>query len=391
MVKLKQLLLIPGPTPTPTQVRLAGAEEMINHRSADFKKIYEETIENLRWAYQTKNDIFILPSSGTGGMEAAVANCISPGDKVLVLVTGAFGQRFAGIAKAYNANVETIEFDAGKAVDIQKLKERLDSDKNKEIKAVLFQQNETSTAVINPVQKIAELVQAHGALIIVDAVSGMLATDMKTDQWGLDVVVSGSQKAFMMAPGIALVSVSAKAYSVIEKNKNSRFYFDLLKYREFSKKGETPWTPPISLIYSLHKSLQILKQEGLESIFRRHQLLKKAVRSAAQSLGFDLLVKDEAVASNSVSAIVPMNGIDAEQLRKTCREHYGVILAGGQGALTGKIFRIGHLGYVDQLDILAAFSAIEMTLYRLGHKKFSLGTSVKAIQEILLEASLVKA
>lgn len=363
----KEYLMIPGPTPVPSRVLTAMGKQMINHRGPSFSSIIKEIVDGVQWAYQTKNDIIVLTTSGTGGMESAIVNFLSPGDKVLSLNIGAFGNRFAKIAKAYGADVDEVKFERGKAVDLKTVEQKLSADKDKKIKAVLIQQNETSTGVLNDVKSVAELVHKHGALIIVDAVSGLLTAPLKVDEWGLDVVVSGSQKAFMVPPGLAFVSVNKKAWAVAETAKMPKFYFDFKAAMKFAEIGETPWTPAVSIIYGMQEAIRMLKEEGLENIFARHEKMTKAVRAGLRALGLKLLVEDDKIASRAVTPVFPPEGIEADKLRKAVREKYGVVLAGGQEDLKGKLFRIGHLGYIDQLELIAALAALEIEL----------GTSVK--------------
>ena len=378
---LKQYLLIPGPTPVPPEVLSAMSHPMINHRSSDFKAVLTEVTEGLKWSYQTKNDVYILTASGTGAMEAAIINTLSPGDKVLIVNIGAFGSRFVKIAKAYGLNIDEMKVERGKSADPKLVEQKLKEDKNKEIKAVVFQQNETSTGVLNDVKSIAAAVASHGALSIVDAVSGLLTADLKTDEWGLDVVASGSQKAFMVPPGLSFVSMSEKAWKAYESSRMPKFYFDLGAAKKFAATGETPWTPCLSIAFGLQVSFKMLKAEGLENIFKRHAKLSQAVRAGVKALGFGLLA-DDSCASKAVTAVVPPPGIDAEALRKACREQYGVVLAGGQEDLKGKIFRIGHLGYADKMDVVTAFSALEMVGSQMG-AKIKMGNAVAAVEEIL--------
>ena len=381
MASLKQYLLIPGPTPVPPEVLSALSHPMINHRSSDFKAVLSEVTEGLKWAYQTKNDVLILTASGTGAMEASLINTLSPGDKIIIANIGAFGARFAKIAKAYGLNVDEIKVERGKAVDPKDIDAKLKADKNKEIKAVVFQQNETSTGVINDVKTIASVVKAHGALIIVDAVSGLLTADLKVDEWGLDVVAAGSQKAFMVPPGLSFVSMSERAWKAYETAKTPRFYFDLGAAKKFAATGETPWTPCLTIAFGMQVSIRMLKAEGLENIFARHEKLSKAVRSGVKALGFGLLTEDSC-ASKAVTPVIPPAGIDAEALRKAVREQFGVVLAGGQEDLKGKIFRIGHLGYIDKMDMVTAFSALEIVGSQMG-AKIKMGSAVAAVEEML--------
>lgn len=378
----KEYLMIPGPTPVPVNILSAASKNMINHRGPSFSSMFKEIVEGVKWAYQTSNDLIVLTSSGTGGMEAAIVNFLSPGDKIVILNIGAFGSRFVKIAKAYGADVVEIKSERGKAADTAKLEEALNSDKNKEIKAVLFQQNETSTGVLNDVAKIASMIKKHGALIIVDAVSGLLTAPLKTDEWGLDVVVSGSQKAFMVPPGLAFISVSSKAWEAHKNAKMPRFYFDLTAAKKFAEIGETPWTPALSVIYAMQESVRILKAEGLDNIFARHEKMQKMARAGLKALGLKLLA-DDSVASKAVTAVFPPEGVEADAMRKLVREKFGVVLAGGQEDLKGKLFRMGHLGYIDQMEVIAAIAALEVALAHLG---FSVkkGAGVAAAEEVLL-------
>ena len=377
----KEYLLIPGPTPVPNRVLTAMGKQMINHRGPSFSSIIKEIVEGVKWAYQTKNDVITLTTSGTGGMESAIVNFLSPGDKVLSLNIGAFGNRFAKIAKAYGADVDEVKFERGKAVGLKTVEEKLSSDKDKKIKAVLVQQNETSTGVLNDIESIAKAAKKHGALIIVDAVSGLLTAPLKTDEWELDVVVSGSQKAFMVPPGLAFVAVSKKAWAAHENAKMPRFYFDFKAAMKFAEIGETPWTPAVSVIYGMQEAIRMLKEEGLENIFARHDKMSKAVRAGVKALGLKLLAGDS-IASKAVTAVFPPEGMDADALRKKIREKYGVVLAGGQEDLKGKVFRIGHLGYIDKMELLAAMAALEIELVELG-SKIKQGAGVAAMEEIL--------
>ena len=378
---LKQYLLIPGPTPVPPEVLSALSHPMINHRSSDFKSVLTEVTDGLKWSYQTKNDVLILTASGTGALEASIVNTLSPGDKVLIINIGAFGSRFVKIAKAYGLNVDEIKVERGKGADPKLVEQKLKADKNKEIKAVLFQQNETSTGVLNDVKSIAAAVADHGALSIVDAVSGLLTADLRVDEWGLDVVASGSQKAFMVPPGLSFVCMSEKAWKAYEKSKMPRFYFDLGAAKKFAQTGETPWTPCLTIAFGMQVSMRMLKAEGLDNIFKRHETLASAVRAGVKALGFGLLA-DDGCASKAVTAVIPPAGIDAEALRKAVREQYGVVLAGGQEDLKGKIFRIGHLGYMDKMDMITAFSALEMVASQMG-AKIKMGDAVAAVEAML--------
>lgn len=377
---IKYNLMIPGPTPVPTRILAAMNHDMIGHRGPLFSAVMKEVMEDLKWAYETKNDIFVYPCSGTGGMETAVVNTLSPGDKVIVLNIGNFGSRFAKICKAYGADVNDVKFERGKAADPAVLEAEL---KKGPVKAVLFQQNETSTGVLNNVETLAKVVRENQgeALIIVDAVSGMMAAPLKTDEWELDVVVSGSQKAFMVPPGIAAVSISARAWKAYEVSKCPKHYWDWALMKEEAPKGHTYTTPPESLIFGMREGLRMLKEEGRENVFARHKFNRDLCRAAARGLGLKLLA-DDAHASPAVTAIFPPEGIDGEEVRKLMRDDFNVEVAPGQSELKGKIFRIGHLGYVDSLDIIGAFAALEVLFKRLG-AKINFGAGVLAAMEML--------
>lgn len=377
---IKYSLMIPGPTPIPTRVLSAMNHDMLGHRGPLFSTVMKEVMEGLRWTYETENDIFIYPSSGTGGMEVAVVNTLSPQDKVIVLNIGNFGSRFAKICKAYGINVNDVKFERGKAADPDVLRKEL---KKEKVKAVLMQHNETSTGVLNDVYALAKVVreEQEDALIIVDAVSGMMAAPLKTDEWDLDVVVSGSQKAFMVPPGIAAVSISKRAWNAHSLSKCPKHYWNFAFMKEEAPKGHTYTTPPESLIFGMREGLKMLKEEGRENVFIRHKANRDLVRSAARGLNLRLLA-DDAHASPAVTAVFPPDGIDGEEIRKLMREDFNVEVAPGQSELKGKIFRIGHLGYVDSLDIIGAFAALEVLFKRLGAKT-NFGAGVRAAMELL--------
>ncbi|MDD5593312.1 MAG: alanine--glyoxylate aminotransferase family protein [Candidatus Margulisbacteria bacterium] len=377
---IKYNLMIPGPTPIPTRVLAAMNHDMIGHRGPLFSAVMKEVMEGLRWAYETKNEIFIYPSSGTGGMEVAVVNTLSPGDKVIVLNIGNFGARFVKICKAYGVDVNDVKFERGKAADPKVLEAEL---KKGPVKAVLFQQNETSTGVLNDVETLAKTVRKNqpDALIIVDAVSGMMAAPLKTDEWDLDVVVSGSQKAFMVPPGIAAVSISARAWKANAVAKCPRHYWDWALMKEEAPKGHTYTTPAESLIFGMREGIKMLQEEGRENVFARHKFNRDLLRTAAKALGLKLLA-DDSHASPAVTAICPPEGVDGEAVRAAMRDEFNVEVAPGQGELKGKIFRIGHLGYIDSLDIIGAWAAVEVLFKRLGAKT-NFGAGVKAAMEML--------
>ncbi|MDR1997904.1 MAG: alanine--glyoxylate aminotransferase family protein [Candidatus Margulisbacteria bacterium] len=380
---VSELLLIPGPTPVPTEVALAAAQNMMSHRSGPFKKLMLDLTAKLQKLLQTQNDVVILSSSGTGGMEAAVASCFSQGDKVLVAAIGNFGKRWIKLAKVYGLATEVLEYDYGQAVDPSAVKALLAKDTEKKIKGVFFQMNETSTAVLNDVEELAKVIRAHGALVIVDAISGFMASELKVDDWGLDVVITGSQKAYMLPPGLAIVAVSEKAKKAIETSDLPKFYLSLQAALKQGAEGQTPYTPAVSLIYQLAAAVDLLTDEGLESILARHERLTKAVRSALRSLGLKLLNENDRTASRAVTAVYPPPGLSADEIRKRMKNDFGITLANGQDELKGKIFRIGHLGYVDPKDVLAAIACLEIILSQLGAPGIQWGKGVQAVQDVL--------
>lgn len=373
----KLMLMIPGPTPVPEQVLLAMAKHPIGHRSGDFSKIMEEVTQNLKWLHQTQNDVLVLAASGTGAMEAGIINFLSPGDRVLVGSNGKFGERWAEISKAYGLETDVISAEWGKPLDPEQFREKLETDTEKTIKAVIVTHSETSTGVLNDLETINRYVKAHGeALIIADTVTSLGAYNIPVDDWGLDVVGSGSQKGYMIPPGLGFVSVSSKAWQAYATAKLPRYYLDLGKYKKDAAKNTTPFTPPINLFFALQAALRMMQAEGLEAIFARHARHTNAARSAVKALGLPLLAPDDA-ASTAITAVIP-DKVDAEQVRSVMRKRFDIALAGGQDHLKGKIFRIGHLGFVSDRDILSAISALEASLLELGYESFTPGAGVTA-------------
>jgi aspartate aminotransferase-like enzyme len=373
----KLMLMIPGPTPVPEQVLLAMAKHPIGHRSGDFSKIQAEIVENLKWLHQTQNDLLILAASGTGAMEAGIINFLSAGDRVLVGCNGKFGDRWAEVCEAYGLQTEKITAEWGQPLDPEQFREALESDREKQIKAVIITHSETSTGVINDLETINRHVKAHGeALIIVDTVTSLGATSVPVDAWGLDVVASGSQKGYMIPPGLGFVTVSAKAWEAYKTATLPRYYLDLGKYRKSAAKDTTPFTPAINLFFALQAALRMMKAEGLENIFARHHRQLTATRAAISALGLPLFAADHC-ASPAITAVAP-DRVDAEQVRSVMRKKFDIVLAGGQDHLKGKIFRIGHLGFVSDRDILAAIGALEATLQELGYEGFTPGAGVSA-------------
>lgn len=353
---------------------------MMNHRAAAFRALFRDLQPGLQEVFRTSREVLVLTASGTGGLESALVNTLSPGDRVLAVTIGAFGERWAQIAEAFGLQVERLAFEWGQAADPAALKERLDRDSERQIRAVLVTHNETSTGVTNEVQALAEVVRAHGALLEVDAISGLIAAPLETDAWGLDVVVAGSQKAFMIPPGLSFVSVSERAWEAHCKARLPRFYWDWTSARDYAQRGETPATPAISLIYALSEALEMIREEGLEAIQARHARLGRAVRAGLRAMGLELLVKRERWASPGVTAAFAPEGVAVAELRRVLEERYGVVIAGGQGALKERLFRVGHLGYVDAGMVLYGLAMIELALRDLG-MDLKMGAAVAAARE----------
>lgn len=377
----KLMLMIPGPTPVPEQVLLALAKHPIGHRSGDFAKIMGEVTEGLKWLHQTQNDVLILASSGTGAMEAGIINFLSPGDRVLVGNNGKFSDRWAKVCDVYGLQVEQIKAEWGKPLDPEQFRAALEADTDKQIKAVVVTHSETSTGVLNDLETINRHVKAHGALIMVDAVTSLGATSVPIDAWGLDVVASGSQKGFMLPPGLGFVAVSPKAWEAYATAKMPRFYLDLGKYRKEAAKNSHPFTPPVNMFFGMQVALKMMQKEGLENIFARHQRHMNASRAAVKALNLPLFAADHA-ASPAITAVAPVD-VEAEKIRSILRKRFDIAMAGGQDHLSGKIFRIGHLGFVSDRDILTAISALEAALQELNYEGASPGAGVAAAAKVL--------
>lgn len=380
----KHMLMIPGPTPVPESVLLAMAKHPIGHRSGAFSEIMAEVTENLQWLFQTKNDVFCLAASGTGAMEAGLINFLSPHDQVLVGTNGKFGDRWAIICETYGMDVERIEAPWGQALDPNVFKTKLAADTNKEIKGVVVTHSETSTGVLNDLKTISGYVKEHGALMIVDSVTSMGSCNVPVDEWSLDVVATGSQKGFMLPPGLGFVSVSDKAWAAYETATIPRFYLDLKAAKKSLAKNTTPFTPPVNLIFGLQTALQMMKREGLQEIFARHERLTEATRAAIKALGLKTFAPDSN-ASKAVTSVDP-SPIGAEDIRKAMRTQFDIALAGGQDDYKGKIFRIGHLGFVHERDVMTAVAALEATLQSLGHTDFEAGAGLKAAASVFQKA-----
>ncbi len=361
-------LRIPGPTPLPGEVLQALSRQMINHRGPEFGQILNGVTANLKQLFQTKNDVFLLTSSGTGGLEAAIVNTLSPGDKVLSVSVGAFGERFAIIAEQFGAELIPLRFEWGKAADIDAVRQALQAEPK--IKAVLVTHNETSTGVTNDLASISSVVKEFDKLLLVDAISSLGSINLPVDDWHLDVAVTSSQKGWMAPPGLAMVSVSQEAWQANARAKMPRFYWDFAQAKSYLEREQTPWTPAITTVFALSVSLEMMLREGLPNIIARHARVAKAARDGVESLGLSLFA-EESYASNTVTAVAASNGLDTKKMLRVLREEHQVILSGGQQRLDGKIFRIGHLGWVTEDDIKTVISALKMVLPQAGFRSAS--------------------
>lgn len=377
----KRYMMSPGPTPVPPEILLAMAQPIIHHRGSQFKGILSEVKEGLKYVFQTKNEVLIFASSGTGAMEGAVTNTLSPGDKALVVRGGKFGERWTEICMAYGIKVDNIDIEWGRSVDPDQIQKRLEKDPS--IRAVFTQAHETSTGVKYPIKEMGDIIHKHkNTLIIVDAISAIGALDIPVDAWHLDIVVGGSQKALMLPPGLSFVSVSDRAWKFVERSQLPKYYFDFLKERKAISNNQGAYTSPVSLIIGLKEALNIIKKEGIEAIFNHHKRLSAATKAAVNAMGLKLYSKENP--SEALTAIEAPEGIDGQKIVSIMREKYGITMAGGQGQAKGKIFRISHMGYIDAFDIIATISALELTLKELGYV-VALGVGIKAAEEVLYQ------
>jgi len=376
----KRYLLAPGPTAIPPEVLLKMAEPILHHRNPLFEAVVAEVRENLKWLFGTKNEVLIFASSGTGAMEGAVTNMLSPGDKAICVRSGKFGERWANICKAYGVQSVNIDIPWGDILDPAEIEKVLKA--NPDAKAVYATATETSTGARFPIQEIAAIVKNYpNTIMVVDAITGLGVFEILQDDWGIDVLVGGSQKALMLPPGLAFASVSDKAWEFNKTSTLPKFYFNWAKELANLQKNQTNFTPAISLIMGLRESLRMMKEEGRENVFRRIEILARATREGAMALGLKVFAKSP---SPAVTAIVAPEGIDGQAIYKTLWKKYGVTGAGGQDQLKGKIFRIATLGYADKYDVITAISALEFTLKDLGYK-FQMGVGVAKALEVLTE------
>jgi len=376
----KNYLLTPGPTPLPPQVTEAMSRPIIHHRTPQFQAVLKEAGDGLKYVFQTKNDVYMLASSGTGAMEAAVVNLLSPGDTALTIQGGKFGERWTEICKSYGITAEVIDVEWGRAVSPAEVEKKLKA--NPKIKAVFATLCETSTGVVTDIEALGKVIKDTPAVLVVDAISGLGAIDLKSDAWFCDIVVSGSQKGLMLPPGLGFISVSPKAMALVEVSKSGRYYFDLRKAKKAWEKTDTAFTPAITLIIALLEALRMMKQDGLEAIFSRHKKMADATRAAMKGLGLSLFAPT--AASDVVTAVNVPAGIDGEKLVKTMRDTHGVTIAGGQDELKGKVFRFAHMGFIEEFDIIAGISCLEKILAQMGYT-FSMGAGIKAAEEVFLK------
>ena len=358
-------LRVPGPTPVPDDIVQAMSNPMINHRGPEFHELISRATEGLKQVFMTQNDLLILTASGTGALEAAVVNTLSPGDKVLSASAGAFGNRFADLAEAYGAQVQRLEFEWGSPVDPEAVRQALRD--SPDTKALLITHNETSTGITHDLEAISRVVKGEfNKLLLVDAVSSLGCIPLPVDGWNCDLVSTASQKGFMIPPGLSFVSVSKTGWQAYQTAAMPRFYFDLAAAHRYLERGQTPWTPNVAALYGLCLALDKMLEEGMESVFERHAHIGQLTREGVKGLGLELLARDEAYASNAVTAVKLPEGVDGARLSGLMRTEENVVLAGGQGKLTGHIFRIGHLGFVSEADIAEVLEALKRVLPKIG-------------------------
>ena len=358
------LLMIPGPIPVHPRIFRAMSMKIMPHRGEEFNKLFMEQSERMKKIFKTKNDVFLMAGSGTAAMDAAIANIIQPGDKVLCITSGKFGERFRDIVKAYKGTVVELKYEWGSSINIEDVKKALEKDPS--IKAVTMVHNETSTGVRNPVAEIGKIVRSTKALLVVDTISSLGGDNIEVDNWGIDLCASGSQKCIGLPPGMCFISVSQRAWDVIEKTDGTCYYLNLKKYK--NNKYKAPYTQPVSMTYGLKEALDIIDEYGLENWIKKHEKLAKATREAAKTLGLKLFPQDETTCSNTVTSIKVPEGIDGQELVKLMRENHDIIIAGGQDHLKGKIIRIGHMGSITKKEIIVPMPCLQMTLYDLGYQ-----------------------
>ena len=376
---MKRYLFSPGPTMLPPEILLKMAEPIMHHREPDFSRIIAEIRENLKYLFQTDKEVLMFASSGTGAMDGAVSNLLSRGDTALVVRGGKFGERWQEICEAYGVQVRAIDVPWGEAVDPGLVEEALTKDRS--IRAVYTTASETSTGVRHPIGELARITRHHDETVIVaDAITGIGVFDLPMDEWGIDVLVTGSQKALMLPPGLSFVALSDKAWRLTERSDLPKYYFDFKRELKKLQANDTSFTPAITLVVGLRESLRMIREEGLEALFARHQKLADATRAAVGALGLELYA--EKSPSNAVTAVKIPDSVGAKELKNRFYERFGITVAGGQDRAKGKIIRIAHLGYYNHLDMIMVISALELILKEMGHR-FELGAGVRAAEEVL--------
>ena len=379
-MKDKTFLMIPGPTPVSESVLLEMAKHPIGHRSKEFSAILKDVYEDLKWLFQTKNDVYVYTSSGTGAMDGALSNLVNDGDTVLCCIIGNFGARCAKIAEGRGANVVKLEVEAGEVIKPEMLKAKLEEVKG--VKIVTMTHSETSTGARNDIQALCKIVKETDAISVVDGVTSVGAMPVKMDEWGIDVLVSGSQKGCMIPPGLAFLAASEKAFAMHKECKYPSFYFNWTAHKKSYADDTTPFTPAVNLIVALHKALKMMRDEGLENIYSRHETIALALRNGLRALGMELFVKDDNCASYAITSVLPPVGVSVPDIRACFKDNFDIVVANGQNALKDKIFRIGTLGYVCERDVLTAIASLEGVLCKLGYE-FEKGAGVKAVLESL--------
>lgn len=380
---IKRFLCAPGPTAVPNEILSEMSKPLIHHRTPQFSKVVSENAELLKYVFKTKNVVLTLTSSGTGAMEASITNFMSEGDKIIVLSAGKFGERFAEIGRAYKLNVIELKNEYGKDIKAEEVEKALKE--NPDVKGVYTEYSETSTGVAFDIKGIAAVVKKTDAIFVIDGITAIGAMEFEMDNWGVDVAVAGSQKSFMIPPGLSFISYSEKATEKMKNAKLPRYYFDLAKEKKNLEKQTTAWTPAITLFIGLNYALKMIKEEGIDNVVKRHSLVAECFRTAVQSIGLKLFPNVPDVRpSDAVTAISVPEGIEGAKIPALMRDKYGVTIAGGQGTMKGKIFRLGHLGFVDKSDIIVELQAMEFALKELGYK-FEFGKSVYIAQKFILE------
>lgn len=374
----RNLLLTPGPTQVPPQLCEALGRPIIHHRTPQFQEYLKEAVAGLKYVLKTTNDVYLMAASGTGAMEASVCSLLSPGDKVITVETGKFGERWTELCKAYGLHPEVVKVQWGRSIEPAQIKKMLGADKN--VKAVFVTLCETSTGVTADIKGLGEVIKHTDAVLIVDGVSGVGVEELRTDEWSVDVVASASHKGLMLPPGVAFVSVSPKAAKLMEKSTSPKYYFDLRKYKKAADKTDTPFTPAIGIVIALCESLRMIQARGIDNLFAHYKKLAKGVRAAAMALGLKLYAHESCM-SNALTAINVPAGIDGEKLVKIMRDTHGITFAGGQDELKGKVFRMAHMGALDEYDILTGIACLEKTLKQMGYS-FELGAGLAAAQKV---------